>query len=289
MADESHITLRACSKCDVEKPATVEHFANYRDRGKIRQKTFCRDCERSRLRAYRAANPERAKEWDRRNQERNRGAGSDYEKRRYARRDKAKAREDLERWKAENPDKARAIEASRNERIKEQRRTDPAIREKLNKKSREWRSGKRRSDPAFRDACNERTREWHAANKDRQNAYKKRMNAARRRTDIHFKLASNLRGRIIVALKKSHKSGSAVKMLGCSIEAFRRYIEKQFQPGMTWENWGRGWGGAREWHLDHVKPLASFDLSDPRQFAEACHFTNLQPLWAKDNLAKGAT
>jgi hypothetical protein len=48
---------------------------------------------------------------------------------------------------------------------------------------------------------------------------------------------------------------------------------------MTWDNWTTD-----GWHIDHIKPLASsFDLTDRKQFLEACHYTNLQPLWAKDN------
>ncbi len=110
MAEDSNTTLRACSKCGVEKPATFDHFDNYRDRGVLRQRAFCRDCLNARTRSYRAANPEMAGEWDRRNQERNRGAGSGYEKRRYARRDKEKARSDLKRWKEANPVAVKAME-----------------------------------------------------------------------------------------------------------------------------------------------------------------------------------
>ena len=73
-----------------------------------------------------------------------------------------------------------------------------------------------------------------------------------------------------------------------AIAEVRAHIEARFIEDMTWDNWGRGWGGRREWHLDHVRPLASFDLTDPAQLALACHYTNLQPLWAIDNLKKGA-
>ena len=278
---------RVCSKCGVEKPATLEFFDNYRDRGKLRQRAFCRDCLNARSRAYRAANPNKTREWDKRNQEKNRGAGSDYVKRKYARTDKAKAREALHRWKAENPDKVRVMEVARNERVKEQRRTDPTFREQCNKRARRWRE-RRKDDPAYREARNESSRKWHAKNKNRQNAYKRRLNAQRRKTDINFKIRNNIRRRINLALKEGKKGGRALTALGCSIDALRRHIEKQFLPGMTWDNWGRGWNGAREWHLDHIKPLSSFDLSDPEQFSIACHHTNLKPLWAADNIAKGA-
>jgi hypothetical protein len=90
-----------------------------------------------------------------------------------------------------------------------------------------------------------------------------------------------LRNRIRNALKGNYKSGSAIKDLGCSIEYLKNYLESKFQEGMSWENWAHD-----GWHIDHIKPLASFDLSDRIQFLQACNYTNLQPLWAKDNIAK---
>lgn len=84
-----------------------------------------------------------------------------------------------------------------------------------------------------------------------------------------------------MAIRRVPKTGSAVKDLGCTIVEFRAYLETLFQEGMTWENYG-------EWHIDHIIPLSSFDLSDRDQVLKACHYTNLQPLWAKDNLRKGA-
>lgn len=63
----------------------------------------------------------------------------------------------------------------------------------------------------------------------------------------------------------------------------KQHLEKLFQPGMTWENWSRD-----GWHIDHIVPLSSFDLTDREQFLKACHFSNLQPLWAKENLSKAA-
>lgn len=80
------------------------------------------------------------------------------------------------------------------------------------------------------------------------------------------------------------RNTSAVRDLGCSIEAFRAHIEAQFTDGMSWNNYG----GRDGWQLDHIRPLMRFDLTDPEQAKAACHFTNLQPLWAKDNLNKRA-
>lgn len=106
----------------------------------------------------------------------------------------------------------------------------------------------------------------------------------RRQTDINYRLAANLRNRIYSALKKEIKVGSAVADLGCSMDELKQHLEAQFVDGMNWENWSRD-----GWHIDHIVPLASFDLTDRDQFLKATHFTNLQPLWAKENISKGQT
>lgn len=96
------------------------------------------------------------------------------------------------------------------------------------------------------------------------------------------KIACSLRGRIRIALKGISKLKSTEVLTGCSYEQLRLHLESLFLPNMTWDNYG-------EWHIDHIRPCASFDLSDPRQQIECFHYTNLQPLWAKDNLSKGAS
>jgi hypothetical protein len=100
-------------------------------------------------------------------------------------------------------------------------------------------------------------------------------------TDIVFRLKATLRGRINKALRGKTKAGSAVRDLGCSVAELIAWLENQFAPGMTWENYGP------VWHVDHKEPLAAFDLTDPAQFKRACHYTNLQPLFARDNHRKG--
>lgn len=81
---------------------------------------------------------------------------------------------------------------------------------------------------------------------------------------------------------KGTKAGSAVRDLGCTTEELRAYLEAQFRLGMSWDNYGKG-----GWEIDHITPLASFDLTDREQFLKACHYTNLQPLWHHENRAKG--
>ncbi len=90
-----------------------------------------------------------------------------------------------------------------------------------------------------------------------------------------------LRYRTRKFIKGSPKHQEFAILAGCTREELIKHIESKFQQGMTWKNWS-----ATGWHLDHIRPLASFDLSDPEQIKEACHYTNIQPLWAEDNLKK---
>jgi hypothetical protein len=101
----------------------------------------------------------------------------------------------------------------------------------------------------------------------------------------HRKLIKSLRSRLEAAMKyTTNKSQKARELVGCSLFELRQYLEKQFKPGMTWEN--HSYIG---WHIDHIKPLAKFNLHDPEQQRIAFHFSNLQPLWAKENIAKGVS
>lgn len=103
---------------------------------------------------------------------------------------------------------------------------------------------------------------------------------ARRARDPQFHLAHVLRSRLGKYVRGDCRI-SAVRHLGCTIAALRVWLEAQFQPGMTWENYGRG-----GWEIDHITPLIAFDLTDSEQAKRAVHFTNLQPLWAVQNIAK---
>ena len=89
----------------------------------------------------------------------------------------------------------------------------------------------------------------------------------------------NLKRRMNNAIKGHFKDCSTLKLLGCNLETVRQHLESKFTEGMSWDNYGK-------WHIDHIMPCASFDLSDLEQQRKCFHYTNLQPLWAKDNMQK---
>ena len=103
----------------------------------------------------------------------------------------------------------------------------------------------------------------------------------KRKTDLAFALTDTLRARLRQALNGTNKSKSTLKLLGCTVEYLIKHLEKQFKPGMTWEN-------RHLFHIDHIRPCSSFDLTNPKQQSECFNDTNLQPLWAIDNIVKGA-
>lgn len=121
---------------------------------------------------------------------------------------------------------------------------------------------------------------YHRSKKIKDHLYAYLKN--KKKIDPQFKISTLLRSRLRHALKNKTKTGSAVHDLGCTISELKSYLEKQFEGGMTWENHGR-----HGWHIDHIKPLSSFDLTSREELLKAVHYTNLQPLWWRDNLLKG--
>ena len=124
-------------------------------------------------------------------------------------------------------------------------------------------------------------KEFYQKNKEKIRIKNYKYKVQRLKTDINFRISERLRNRLSLALKSNQKSGSAVRDLGCTIPELKIHLENQFQKGMTWDNWS-----FCGWHIDHKVPLSLFDLEDREQFLKANHYTNLQPLWAVDNLKK---
>jgi hypothetical protein len=150
----------------------------------------------------------------------------------------------------------------------------------LKKKSLVWRS-------AHRKECVEASTKWRNANKARCNEYSSGYKRLKYASNTQYRLSMRLRNRFREALQSSldDRKVSAVSGLGCSLEFLKLYIESKWVSGMSWNNWGRG---EDKWHIDHIVPLAKFDLSIEEQQKKAIHYTNLQPLWEQDNLSKGS-
>jgi len=94
-----------------------------------------------------------------------------------------------------------------------------------------------------------------------------------------FKIKRNLRRRVHHALFDNIKSDKTFQLIGCTPEFFKKYIESLFQKGMSWENYG-------EWHIDHISPCFTFNLSIPSEQKKCFHYTNQRPLWKLDNLSR---
>ena len=130
--------------------------------------------------------------------------------------------------------------------------------------------------------CKKCLTEWRKENRKILNEKHKEYEKNRKLTDAEFKLIKTLRSRLLCAIKRqqSNKCDRTIELLGCSISFLKIFLEAKFKEGMTWENHG-------EWHIDHIKPCALFNLIDEEEQKKCFHYTNLQPLWASENLSKG--
>lgn len=132
-----------------------------------------------------------------------------------------------------------------------------------------------------------RNKEWKAANREHvreyMRAYAKKWDKKQRATNPNYKIRKNLRCRLYSALRSQNikKTMHTMVLIDCSIEFLRGWLEAKFTDGMTWNNYGT-------WHMDHIRPCSSYDLTDEAQQFKCFHYTNLQPLWDIDNLKKGA-
>ena len=125
---------------------------------------------------------------------------------------------------------------------------------------------RRKEDPNYKQKYNKRQREYH----------KERI-----AKDPLYAATHKIRNLIATSLKRRNftKQSLTYEILGCKYNEFKEYIEKQFQPGMSWEN--HGWD---TWHLDHIIPISSAKTKE--ELIKLNHYSNFQPLWAKDNIEK---
>jgi len=126
-----------------------------------------------------------------------------------------------------------------------------------------------------KDIQSQKKKIWIENNREKYNSYW----TNRKNKDPKFKLLMNMRSRIwkYLNILNITKKNTTFEIVGCTPSELKEYLEKQFVQGMTWEN-------RSEWHIDHIIPLSSVKTEE--ELYKLCHYTNLQPLWAEDNIRK---
>jgi hypothetical protein len=138
----------------------------------------------------------------------------------------------------------------------------------------------READPSHaRDAANN----WRQKNVEKWKANRKRRYADDPAFALRQATNARIRCALLKAVGKPGKSRPTLGLLGCSAEEYRLFLESHFAPGMCWDNWTND-----GWHIDHVVPVAAFDLTTHEGQRAAFHFTNTRPMWAAENLRKGS-
>jgi hypothetical protein len=200
----------------------------------------------------------------------------------YRLNNKEKILEQTKKYYLNNKEKKKEYQLNNKEKIKERKKEHYLNnKEKILAQQKEYQLNNKGKIKEYqlknKEKIKERKKKYHLNNKEKTNNRKKN----RYRTDPNFRIVQCLRARLTIAIKGTSKSKATLTLLGCTIEQLWVHLEKQFQPWMTRANHGL-------WHIDHIIPCASFDLTDPKQQAECFHYTNLQPLWAHQNISKGA-
>ncbi len=190
-------------------------------------------------------------------------------------RNREKSLEYGRRYRAEHPDETR--EKSRRAGAKYRKQQPERVRE-IKRRNYQKHAVKNR------ERVVEYNRKYRAEHKDQRREYAKQYRKQRRAQVPEVRLLGNLRTKIRLALKSdgAMKAERTSELLGCTPSELRVHFESQFRHGMSWETYGR-----KGWHIDHIRPCASFDLTKSSERRTCFHYSNLQPLWAEDNLKKG--
>lgn len=141
---------------------------------------------------------------------------------------------------------------------------------------------KRFTDEELKQHERERQKRYREENKEKIREKDRIRRLNRRHNDPNYRLKCYLRSRLWHAIneQKAKKTNDTHTLVGCSIEELKQHLEKQFKEGMTWDNYG-------EWHIDHIIPCSKFDLTKKEEQLKCFNYTNLQPLWAEENIKKG--
>ena len=175
-----------------------------------------------------------------------------------------------------NPEKVKAASARNNKKRRENGKAEEYAADPINKEKRAKYNHEYAADPINK----EKKAKYNHEYKDTRNERRRERYA----TDIQFKTMRTIRSRLRYALG-NNKKDHTIDLLGCTVEQVVQHLEKQFTPGMTWDNQGKA---DDEWEIDHIIPFAAFDLTNHDEQFIVCWYQNTQPLWGPDNRSKGA-
>jgi hypothetical protein len=215
------MTTKICSKCGIEKEV-YEFGVHNSTKDKLR--TSCKKCRKDEGILYRELNIEKRKST-------------------------------IKNWKDKNPNYNQSYYINNKE--------------KCNLRNKNWYE-------LNKEKCRDDNKKWIEKNIDKVRKYHNDKIKQQRKTDPLKKLIFNTRTRIYSVLK--NKTKKSFDIVGCTPEFLKEYLEKKFTDGMSWELMGQ------HIHIDHIMPLSSAKTEE--EIYELCHYTNLQPLWAEDNLKK---
>jgi hypothetical protein len=237
--------------------------------------------KKCRNRKYRLNNKEKLKERRKQYYIDNKEELREKEKQKYFN-NKEKIKERAKQYRLNNKEKV-------HKKIKQYRLIN---REKINEQAKQYRfinreriiKWKKQYRLNNKEKLKQKAKQYYIDNKEELREKRKHYGKVRYHEDIKYRISRILRKRVYSVIKgqNTSKISKTKDLIGCDWNTFKPYFESKFREGMTWENHGR-----KGWHIDHIIPCASFDLTDPEQQKKCFHYTNLQPLWWYENLSKG--
>jgi hypothetical protein len=252
---------KVCKKCGQVKEETAFPFY---DKAKGRRQGACHMCLAVQARQYWDAHKKRLaanrKRWAQENHDR---CLENQRKRRLG--DDA-YKEYLHAYYRENKER---LTAQNKEYVQQHR-------EQLSEYQQRWREDNR-------ERLLEDKRKWDRENRDRLKPQRRNAERVRWESEPRYRLSKLIAHRMRLSLQEGKQGRHWETLVGYTVLDLKAHIESLFLPGMTWDNYGN-------WHIDHIKPIAAFTFSSSEDaaFQECWALSNLRPLWATDNLKKGA-
>jgi len=251
---------KICKKCQTEK--SITEFGNNKTE-KDGKNIYCRECELKRMREYREKNREKINQ-----------SSKDYRKN-----NPEKYKETIKKYLQKNPN---MTSTERSKKYRENEEWKEKFRESSRKSYLKNIDKQKEKNKKYRIENKEKIdklkKDWSNKNKEKVKKINYKSQEKKRKTDGFYRMKKNLRSRIRKFLINETNSKRTKEIVGLDKMDLKLYIQNKFLDGMSWENYGR-------WHLDHIKPLSS--AKNNEEVIKLNHYTNLQPLWAEDNIKKG--